>query len=330
MGKYSKVIIEKLNWVQSDPNRSRLPDMARAGFITVAHGLGTTSSRNTQRAAWGRLVCSVRQSDGDGFNGVRVNKCFKAFASRRQADGFIMDGRVRINGKVAVQGDRVNQGDEVKLDGKIVEWERLNVLDEENLDGKTVFRYLKYWKPARVVCTMDERIENSLFWDLEDRIEKGDRVFPVGRLDEMSTGLLLLTNDGRIPKAVLGRNSGCEKEYLVTVDKEVTDTHLKRLTNGVEITTVMVRGNGERDVLTAKTLPCRIEREGKRRLKIGLKEGRNRQIRKMLGKLGYTALNIHRVAVMGITLSGLERNGDIACLDESEMRIIQDVIRKAQ
>lgn len=261
-----------------------------------------------------------RQAEIYQQEGVRINKCFKSFASRRESDAFIQHGRVRINGELAMQGARVFPGDVVQLDGRVVEWERLNIAVDMDK-----FTYLKLWKDLGVVCTTNEAIANNVVAYLPEHVRVPDRVFPVGRLDENSTGLLLLTSDGRLPTAVLGAGKKCIKEYIVTSDAYVTDKHLRRLREGVVISTVIPRDRGTRKTLNASTIPCDIERIGDgNQLVFRLHEGRNRQIRKMLGALGYTTRAIHRKAMMGITLDGLKGPGDAQPLSSTEMLIVRE------
>lgn len=258
--------------------------------------------------------------------GVRINKCFKSFASRRESDAFIQHGRVQINGELAVQGARVFPGDVVQFDGRVIEWERLNVAaDVDN------FTYLKLWKDLGVVCTTDETIANNVVVVVPKHVRGPDRVFPVGRLDGNSTGLLLLTSDGRLPTLMLGAGKKCVKEYVVTPDVYVTDEDLSRLREGVVISTVAQRDRGVRKTLTVPTIPCEVGRKPSgNQLVFRLQEGRNRQIRKMLGALGYTARAIHRTAMMGITLNGLRGPGDVQPLNDTEMLIVREKLSGLQ
>lgn len=285
--------------------------------------------------SWGRKVqlrpiCAIRgttensqdvsKSSKKTFDqGIRVNKCFKSFASRRESDAFIENGRVTINGEKAFPGARVQEGDIVKLDDRIVDWQRLTV-DVEDDD----FVYIKHWKKLDVECTTDENIPNSIMNSMKCFTESHDRIFPVGRLDQASTGLILLTSDGRLPNAVLGAKNSCEKTYLVHPDVKVSDDDIRRLRDGVVITTYAERDGRERKQRNSRTLSCHVERADGLQLFITLREGRNRQIRKMLGALGYTTRAIHRVSFMGITLDGLAGPGDSCLLNEKEM----DKVRK--
>jgi len=269
-------------------------------------------------------MCHLSDDSSLG-SGIRINKCFKSFASRRAADRMVEEGRVHINGILATAGTRVFSGDQVQLDGKHIEWERLTVTAPAETKP---FTYLKLWKPVGVVCTTDLKDKNSIMHHMRSaEIASGDRLFPVGRLDSASSGLILLTSDGRLPSAALGSRSGCTKEYLVTVDVPVCEKDLLKLRQGVVITTVAQRDRVRRP-LTAMTSPCEVERIGRRQLKFVLKEGRNRQIRKMLGALNYTTLALHRNSFMGITLDPLKYEGEWKDLNKREMDIVRDCLHR--
>ncbi len=247
---------------------------------------------------------------------VRINKCFGSFASRREADAFVSEGRVTVNGKVAVPGSRVYPADVVRLDDKVVDWERLALAES----ATSTFHYIKYWKPFGVVCTTETSEPANIIRALDAPFS--DRIFPVGRLDMNSTGLIFLTSDGRVPEAVLGASRDCTKQYLVKPDRYVSDRHLHQLRNGVVIKTVAQRDNTRR-ALVAPTLPCRVDRVGDGvHLRFFLNEGRNRQIRRMLGVLGYTTRAIHRERFMDISLEGLEKPGDWAHLQDWEVSLL--------
>lgn len=266
-----------------------------------------------------RALCAAA---GDRDDGVRINKCFRSFASRRAADAYVAAGRVTVNGATVTSGARVHSGDQVSLDGSPIEWEVLNVSPRTD-----DFVYYKYWKPFGVVCTTDTRIPDNFISVNFSNIHT--RVFPVGRLDRASSGLLLITSDGRLPARLLGHRSQCSKTYIVTPDLMVSDDDLHALCTGVHITTLAQRDNaGARKPLSAPTLPCDVRRAApsSRKLYFTLHEGRNRQIRKMLGALGYTTRAIHRVDFMGIGLDGLRGEGDYKALDNREMDLIMDKI----
>ena len=282
-----------------------------AGFIFSARNLAAVGGRIRQRNV--RYQCSVSSP----LDGIRINKCFKSFASRREADFYIEQGRVSVNGTVAQPGLRVFSGDVVTLDNERVQWERL-----ARASDTSKFVYLKHWKDMGVVCTTDDRVPNNIVSKVNVDAITEDRIFPVGRLDEASTGIILLTSDGRLPNAVLGAEKDCLKEYLVTPDMRVTTEHLLQLRKGVLIKTFAQRDNSRKPHV-APTLPCECERYGQDQLYMKLKEGRNRQIRKMLGVLGYTVRKIHRIGFMGITLTGLDGPGSSAELTDEEMALVR-------
>ncbi len=203
--------------------------------------------------------------------GIRINKVFTSAYSRRAADQLVADGRVLLNGAVAVAGDRVLPGDEVALDG--VPW--TDGLGEP-AGGQHV--YVKYWKPTGVTCTTDERVRGNIIDALRRAgLRTESRIFTVGRLDKESEGLILLTSDGRLPNSV-GRSAFAHtKLYAVTCDRPLADSHLRRLSRGVTITTSAQRDRGPPKVLTAPTLPCEVRRLDERSFEITLTEGRNRQ-----------------------------------------------------
>jgi 23S rRNA pseudouridine2604 synthase len=303
---------------------------------------------------------------------VRINKCFREFASRREADRYVEDGRVMVNGIVAVSGQRVQPGDRVTLDGREVQWEMLaaeiasipsttatsalgsinnsnptlsfdnssgdgisntNILEDdgsEKLPLEDRFYYIKYWKPRGVVCTCDRSIRGNIL-DSLPRPPPGVRLFTVGRLDKDSTGLILLTSDGRLPNASLRSKEGHPKVYRVTADRPIPDQDCGQLASGVVITTVAQRDRGVAKELTAPTLPCRLKRDGEggRRILIELREGRNRQIRRMLHALGYDTMELHRVSFMGIGLDGV-REGEWKPLSEEEMQVLRKAVRAAE
>lgn len=272
-----------------------------------------------------RIICTTAKETTrieETSQGIRINKCFKSFASRRESDSFVASGRVRINGEVATSGARVFPGDNVELDGNTVEWERLTV----NVQTET-FTYLKHWKDRNVICTTDDSVPNNIIRQVEKLYKGQDRIFPVGRLDEQSTGLILLTSDGRLSKAMLGAGKNCAKDYLVTPDMYVTDEDLQRLEEGIEITTEAQRDRNVRKRITAPTLPCEVKRYDGLRILLRLQEGRNRQIRKMLGALGYTTRRIRRIGFMGITLDGLAGPGDVKELSVTEMALVRNKLK---
>jgi 23S rRNA pseudouridine2604 synthase len=193
--------------------------------------------------------------------GYRINKCISSL-SRRSADQAIMEGRVTINGKMAKNGDMVNARDIVKLDGQVQHFKTLMkakqvILEESELEDRNLI-YLKYWKPVGVTCTSDPNDSTNLIsagrFDLFPQ-----RLFSVGRLDKDSTGIILVTSDGRVNNALLSPSVSKEKVYEVRLNKAPTDADLARLRDGVVITTTSQKDSGSKTI-TAKTLPCKVTR----------------------------------------------------------------------
>ncbi len=208
---------------------------------------------------------------------ISLNKFVSAtgVCSRREADRWIEAGRLSINGTVAVKGNRVLPGDRVTLDG-------------QPIGEKPAPVYLVFHKPAGVTSTTDPVDPDNII----DFIGYPERIFPVGRLDKASTGLILLTNDGDIVNEVLRVENEHEKEYIVTVDRPLTDRFLKRMAAGVPI-------------LGTRTKPCTVERLGGQAFRIILTQGLNRQIRRMCEYLGYQVLTLKRIRIMSIELGDL-------------------------
>ena len=197
------------------------------------------------------------------------------FCSRRQADKYIEECRVTINGFDATKGNRVKEGDVVKVDG-------------EPLKKKTLPVYIMLNKPKGITCTTDLKDKTNII----DFINFKTRIFPIGRLDKLSEGLIFLTNDGDIVNKILRAGNGHEKEYLVTVDKPINTAFVNSMRNGVRIL----------DTLTNK---CFVKQEGENRFRIILTQGLNRQIRRMCEALSYKVVSLKRVRIMNITVAGI-------------------------
>jgi 23S rRNA pseudouridine2604 synthase len=248
---------------------------------------------------------------------------------------------VLVNGIPAVAGTMLSHGDEVRLDGERVDWERLNLLaqgdspsedtsaPESKVGVPAVFTYVKMWKRRGVVCTTDRRQRGNIIDEL-GYVEArnggaADRLFPVGRLDADSTGLILLTSDGQIVNRLLKSSESKRKEYLVVVDRPPTDEAVRTLAAGVVITTAAQRDGRRAPPLTCPTKPCVVERTGKargRELRFVLQEGRNRQIRRMCAALGMQVVTLHRVGFAGVSLRGCAAPGDWRHLDPDELHIL--------
>lgn len=209
--------------------------------------------------------------------GTRLNKWLAetGVCSRREADAWIAAGRIGVNGAVASLGTRVLPGDEVTVDGLPAQAARRKI-------------YLALHKPIGVECTTDRRVPGNIV----DFVGHAERVFPVGRLDRDSEGLILLTNDGDIVNALLRAEHGHEKEYLVEVDRPLTPAFLAALSQGVPI-------------LDTMTLPCRTWMVGKNAFGIVLTQGLNRQIRRMCEYFGYTVRRLRRVRIVNVELGAL-------------------------
>jgi 23S rRNA pseudouridine2604 synthase len=208
---------------------------------------------------------------------MRINKFLAetGVCSRREADQWVDAGRVTVNGTVAVLGTQVVDGDVVLLDG-------------QPLREKPRKVYLALNKPVGVECTTDREVRDNIV----DFVGHRERVFPIGRLDKDSEGLILLTNDGDIVNTVLRAEHEHEKEYVVAVDRPLTPAFLTGMAAGVPI-------------LDTVTSPCRISQVGRNTFRIVLTQGLNRQIRRMCEHFGYTVRNLQRVRIMHIRLGDL-------------------------
>jgi 23S rRNA pseudouridine2604 synthase len=209
---------------------------------------------------------------------IRINKFFTehGICSRREADRLIESGVITINGRVAKLGDQVEPSDIIAREGRVIPW------------GKAAL-YIKYHKPVGVTTTSEPHIPRNIIAE----IGYPERIFPIGRLDKDSSGLILLTNDGDIVNEILRAEFGHEREYLVQVDRSFNQSFLDRMSRGVMI-------------LGSKTKPCRMIRVGSNRFCIVLTEGRNRQIRRMCQALGYRVIKLHRTRIMHLSVEGLQ------------------------
>ena len=255
--------------------------------------------------------------------GVRINKAFTARFSRRESDRIVASGRVCINGRVANPGDRVKPGDHVTLDGEQFD----AVFDGYSEAAKENHVYIKFWKPRGVTCTTDTGIKGNIIDALGHT--GNERLFTVGRLDKDSEGLILLTNDGRVPNSINRADHAKEKIYDVVCSRSLSDSHIRQLARGVVITTTAQRDRGPPKTLTAPTRPCKVERMGSKAFRIVLTEGRNRQIRRMCQALGFTVVRLHRLEIMGIGLDGLDGPGDWCDLTGSDKNVVLDAIAQA-
>lgn len=229
---------------------------------------------------------------------VRINKYLTevGFCSRREADRLIDSGRVTVNGMVPVLGSRISLNDEVCVDGN-----RISTPIEEHT-------YIAFNKPIGIVCTTDTKVEKD---NIIDFINHPKRIFPIGRLDKPSEGLILLTSDGDIINKILRARNNHEKEYIVTVDRPITKDFIQKMGSGVPIL----------DTVTRK---CFIEQISRFEFRIVLTQGLNRQIRRMCEYFGFEVTRLKRVRIMNITLDmpvGQWRN-----LSEIELKTINRLI----
>lgn len=229
---------------------------------------------------------------------IRINKFLSeaGYCSRRAADQLVEDGRITINGVPAVMGAKVSVGDEVRVDGKIV-----GVSTEKPV-------YIAFNKPVGIVCTTDTRVERK---NIIDYIGYPKRIFPIGRLDKASEGLIFLTSDGDIVNKILRARNNHEKEYVVTVDKPITPAFIRRMSNGLPIL----------DTVTRK---CKVEQIGPNVFRIILTQGLNRQIRRMCEYLDYEVLKLKRVRIMNVHLD--TPIGEWRYLSDTEMEEINRLV----
>lgn len=228
---------------------------------------------------------------------INLNKYISSsgICSRREAEKFISEGRVTINGKPTQLGNRVAKRDVVKLDGRLVV-------------PQNVTLYIALNKPVGIVSTTDEREPNNII----QHINYPDRLFPIGRLDKPSEGLIFLTNDGDIVNKILRAGNNHEKEYYVSVNKSITDDFVEKMGNGIPI-------------LGAVTKKCFVEKVSDKVFKIVLTQGLNRQIRRMCEYLGYEVTKLKRTRIMNVALGYLQP-GDWRALTEEEMQEINKMI----
>jgi 23S rRNA pseudouridine2604 synthase len=230
--------------------------------------------------------------------GVRINKYLSeaGVCSRREADRALSAGQVRIGGRMASLGDRVYPGDEVLYKGIIVKQEQQRIL-------------IAFHKPRGIVCTTSRKEGVNIV----DYIGYPTRIYPVGRLDKDSTGLILLTNDGDIVNKMMRSGNRHEKEYVVTLDRKFTDDFIMQMSNGVPI-------------LDTVTRPCQVWRSGDKEFHIILTQGLNRQIRRMCQYLGYQVRTLKRIRIMNISLGSL-KEGTYRDVTEQEWQELQRLIR---
>ena len=232
---------------------------------------------------------------------VRINKYLseKGICSRREADRLIDEGKVTVNGSRAVMGQRVSETDEIAVDGKPVSTKKIKpVLIAVN-------------KPAGVVCTT-ARFEGE--YNIVDMVKYPTRIYPIGRLDKESEGLILMTNLGELANEISKASNSHEKEYVVTVNNQVTESFLDRMRRGMHL-----------DELDADTLPCVCTKTGNREFHIILKQGLNRQIRRMCAQCGYHVERLRRIRIMNIHLGNIPESNFRNVTDAEFDRLVRDL-----
>lgn len=215
---------------------------------------------------------------------MRLNQFISSagFCSRRQADVLIREQKVRVNGEVVTLGHVIDDGDHVEVDGQLIKAKENTI-------------YIMLNKPPGVTCTAARDIESNII----DFVNYPERIFPVGRLDRQSEGLMLLTDDGSIVNELLREENNNEKDYIVTVNKKITDAFIEGMAGGVEIYNPRKKGN-------TMTNPCKVVKIDDERFQITLSQGLNRQIRRMCRRFQYTVTKLQRVRIRNLELGNLE------------------------
>ncbi|NMO97889.1 23S rRNA pseudouridine(2604) synthase RluF [Paenibacillus lemnae] len=230
---------------------------------------------------------------------MRINKFISetGFCSRREADKLVESGQVTINGEKAVLGSQAEEGDDVRVNGR-----RLHERKQQHV-------YIALNKPVGVTSTTERHIKENIV----DFVGHSERIFPIGRLDKDSEGLILLTSDGDIVNKILRSEGRHEKEYVVTVNRPITESFIRGMSSGVKI-------------LGEMTLPCTVTRMSERTFRIILTEGKNRQIRRMCSAFGYEVRKLQRIRIMNIRL-GSQRTGtwrDLSSEEKAELGRLLD------
>jgi len=233
---------------------------------------------------------------------TRINKYLSevGYCSRREADRLISEGKVTINGNIPKIGAKVEESDQVEVKGKKI---------EKSSRQKNI--YLAFNKPIGIVCTTDKKVEPN---NVIDFIKYPKRIFPIGRLDKLSEGLIFLTNDGDIVNKILRARNNHEKEYIVKVNRPINSDFIKSMSNGVAI-------------LDTITKNCFVKQLGPRNFKIILTQGLNRQIRRMCEALGYRVLSLRRVRIMNIKLD--VPTGEYRELNKDELQELNGLLENS-
>ena len=234
---------------------------------------------------------------------IRLNKYLSeiGFCSRREADRLVDAGKVKINGHLALMGDKVSHEDTIEVNGQVV-----------GKPKKEKMVLIAVNKPRGIVCTTTKQEKNNIV----DFVKYPTRIYPIGRLDKESEGLILMTNNGELVNKILRSRNNHEKEYIVTVNKQVTSSFLKKMEAGVPI-------------LDTVTKPCICQKTGNREFKIILTQGLNRQIRRMCEYLGYRVEKLVRVRILNIRLGNIPK-GHYRNVTKAEFEELQRILDSSE
>ncbi|MDU5650444.1 MAG: 23S rRNA pseudouridine(2604) synthase RluF [Clostridium perfringens] len=264
----------------SKNNNRRNKSLSNKKFKSEDKNLNKNNKNNKQKVAKKASVKNtiIVSNKNEIRDKVRLNKYISetGFCSRREADKLIEQGRVKIDGLKATTGMKVSKGQSVSIDGKPLKVENELV-------------YIALNKPVGITCTTESKIKGNIV----DFINHEKRIFPIGRLDKDSRGLIFMTNDGDIVNKILRAGNNHEKEYIVTVNKPITDEFIKGMSNGVPI-------------LGTVTKKCLVKKESKNSFRIILTQGLNRQIRRMCEYFGYEVKKLERIRIMNVSLGNLK------------------------
>ena len=264
----------------SKNNNRRNKSLSNKKFKSEDKNLNKNNKNNKQKISKKASVKNtiIVSNKNEIRDEVRLNKYISetGFCSRREADKLIEQGRVKIDGVKATTGMKVSKGQSVSIDGKPLKVENELV-------------YIALNKPVGITCTTESKIKGNIV----DFINHEKRIFPIGRLDKDSQGLIFMTNDGDIVNKILRAGNNHEKEYIVTVNKPITDEFIKGMSNGVPI-------------LGTVTKKCLVKKESKNSFRIILTQGLNRQIRRMCEYFGYEVKKLERIRIMNVSLGNLK------------------------
>ena len=284
----------------SKNNNRRDKSLSNKKFKSEDKNLNKTNKNNKQKVAKKASVKNtiIVSNKNEIRDEVRLNKYISetGFCSRREADKLIEQGRVKIDGLKATTGMKVSKGQSVSIDGKPLKVENELV-------------YIALNKPVGITCTTESKIKGNIV----DFINHEKRIFPIGRLDKDSQGLIILTNDGDLANEVLAAENNHEKEYIVTLDQPFYDDFIKKMERGVEI-------------LGQVTKPCKLKRINENTYSIILTQGLNRQIRRMSKVFGFNVVKLERIRILNITLEDIEY-GKWRYINREEIEILKKLIK---